>query len=422
MATKKKPTPAQLEARRLFAERARSGAFKKKKRAPRPNRVTKPGIAKRISAELKQSRKRNGVLLTDSKRGRNPLRFKSEKEFESWKARTGSTPKKRSAGRSSVRGRSKSTLKSLGRSVVRGLGMMHNPQGARRNSSQGLKRSQRKYKGTAKALYRSTTSGQVAKFRAASKQLARATHRGRYKRPARLSPSRLPNPAKNPRRRKPGYRSLLSAGASQRRVSSFFKPLAKRRRKAASRAFKMGDISGARSHARTAREYSGHLRFNKAKNPRRRSPVSGRRSIKNPSPAQVFSEFRGKDATTKSKTFAAGSGHITLAKLGALRELKVGGRRLKFGGGAALAADGRKKLHITGVKMNRPNPPGEVDYGEVSTVIYRADKPHIETGTFDYEHHFGEDGGRCPRLIVDAEGYPRLEGGSYKISADGIID
>ncbi len=60
--------------------------------------------------------------------------------------------------------------------------------------------------------------------------------------------------------------------------------------------------------------------------------------------------------------------------------------------------------------------------GEVHSVTYRSDKPHIETGTFDYVHKFGEDGGKRPHLIVDEYGYPFFEGGSYKIDADGIIN
>lgn len=143
---------------------------------------------------------------------------------------------------------------------------------------------------------------------------------------------------------------------------------------------------------------------------------------RNPSPAQVFSEFRGKDVSRKTKAKAAKGTPAVLAKLGQLRELRLRDKTLSFGGNASLAADGRKKLHVVGVQMNRPNPPGEVEYGEIISVTYRADKPHIESGTFDYVHKFGEDGGRRPKLVVDEEGFPLIEGGSYKIDSDGIID
>jgi hypothetical protein len=145
-----------------------------------------------------------------------------------------------------------------------------------------------------------------------------------------------------------------------------------------------------------------------------------RKRLFNPSPASVFSEFRGKDVRSKSKSIGHGSGHLTVAQLGQLRELKITGKKLSFGGRALLCADGRKKLHIGGTRFKATG--YEEDMGEVHSVTYRSDKPHIETGTFDYVHKFGEDGGKRPRLIVDPEGYPFLEGGSYKIDADGIIN
>jgi hypothetical protein len=151
--------------------------------------------------------------------------------------------------------------------------------------------------------------------------------------------------------------------------------------------------------------------------------VRTRGRLPNPSPATVFTEFRGKSVTRKSKVRAATGTPSTLAKLGALKELKLRGRTLRFGGGASLAADGRKRLHVVGTRMKvRGNPGGEVDVGEIISVTYCADKPHIEAGTFNYVHKFGEEGGVRPHLIVDPEGYPIIEGGSYGITADGIID
>lgn len=155
------------------------------------------------------------------------------------------------------------------------------------------------------------------------------------------------------------------------------------------------------------------------------APVGYRRTQRgkrNPAPASVFSEFRGKSVTRKTKVKAASGTPSTLAQLGKLRELKLRGKVLKFRAGH-LAADGRKKLHIVGIKAkHRNNPGGEVDYGEIISVTYEADKPHVETGVFNYVHRFGEDGGTRPHLVVDPEGYMKVEGGSYKISADGIID
>lgn len=143
----------------------------------------------------------------------------------------------------------------------------------------------------------------------------------------------------------------------------------------------------------------------------------------NPAPAKVFSEFRGKEVARSKKVSAATGTPSTLAELGKLKELKLRGKTLKFRAGH-LAADGRKKLHIVGVKLKyRGNPEGaEIDAGEIISVTYEADKGHIEPGVFNYVHKFGEDGGVRPHLVVDPEGYAKIEGGSYTINADGIID
>lgn len=155
------------------------------------------------------------------------------------------------------------------------------------------------------------------------------------------------------------------------------------------------------------------------------APVGYRRTQRgrklNPAPANVFSEFRGKDVTRRTKVKAASGTPSTLAQLGKLRELRLRGKTLKFRAGH-LAADGRKKLHVVGVKAKHRGNPGEVDYGEIISVTYEADKPHVEEGVFNYIHRFGEDGGTRPHLVVDPEGFMKIEGGSYKISADGIID
>ncbi len=150
------------------------------------------------------------------------------------------------------------------------------------------------------------------------------------------------------------------------------------------------------------------------------------RSVKhNPSPAEVFTEFRGKNVTKKTRvpaSQAAAGTPSTLAILGTLKELRLRGKTLRFKTGK-LTADGRKRLHIVGVKINyRGNPGGEIDAGEILAVTYQADKPHIEEGVYNYVHKFGEEGGTRPHLIIDQEGRPKIEGGSYDITADGIID
>jgi len=515
--TKKKPTAAQLEARRLFAERARSGAFKKNPK----RKAAGAGMVKVLGHTVRKGTKRHAVLVqqqrqfsdlqkSETGKGRknpktptpaqlraraqftkmakaraaaarkaNPLRFKSEKEFAAWKAKTGGAPRARKAPAKKRAGGIRSTAKAIGRNIVRGLGMAHNP---RSNSSRGLKRSTRRHTAASKALYQSHRSGEVAKFRAASKQLARAKVRGRRKTKmdlaavGRLASSRLPNPSKRQKRerrttrakrqqivafrqhgiRRPARRIGPGRLPNPRRTPGHVGYSYGKGRKAYKRAKGKG-IKGYfsrgldRSVMAGSRVATGRALSSRLPNPKKRASTRqskllhkrgfpkahigkaikrrGSRSamkaggwMKNPAPAAVFSEFRGKDATTKTKARAATGTPSTLAKLGQLMELKLRGRRVRFGGNAALAADGRKKLHVVNVKAAVPNPPGEVDYGEILSVTYRADKPHIEEGVFDYVHKFGEEGGTRPHLVVDAEGYPKLEGGSYDITADGLID
>jgi len=96
---------------------------------------------------------------------------------------------------------------------------------------------------------------------------------------------------------------------------------------------------------------------------------------------------------------------------------------VRFKGAARLAHKGNR-LYITGARFRKPNPPGEVDYGEILRVCYTADKPHIESDgkSRAYEHKFGERGGIRPHLVVDAEGLPIISGGSYTVPEEGIDD
>ena len=383
----KPPSPAQLAARAKFAAaaRARSKATKaaKKNTALSPTRRHAKRQAaghfefgyrgsgnkgkRRIGLKSFESHKRltGGVKGPRRKSARlpNPLRFKSEKEFADWKAKAGPAPKQRKAARKSTGG-VKGTLKQLGRSITRGLGMAHNPRRKRQTRERRIVRAKRQ---------------QIVAFR----------QHGVRRAARRTGPGRLPNP-------------LFDTGPSRRAFAGHLK----RERKAGRRGMAKASLRQWKlQHAiprKTRTKKTAHL-FN-------------------PSPAAVFSEFRGKNAATKTRAQAAAGTPATLAKLGQLRELRLRGKKLSFGGSASLAASGRKKLYVVGVRMKRPNPPGEVDYGEILSVTYRADKPHVEQGTFDYVHKFGDDGGKRPHLIVDAEGYPKLEGGSYKIDADGIIN
>jgi len=156
---------------------------------------------------------------------------------------------------------------------------------------------------------------------------------------------------------------------------------------------------------------------------------------RNQSAESLFKEFRGR-APRGQIVEAQGHGPsgkvIEVAELGKLREIclsgcpdagksgqhRIGPKHLVFGN-ARLLADTGKNLHIAGVRYQ---PKASGDYGLINEVVYRADKPHIEKGKFDYGHKFGEEGGSRPRYVIDQEGYPAIKGGSYGITADGILD
>ena len=467
---KANPTPAQLEARRLFAERARSGAFKKK---ATKRKAKNPGVIRLSESDLKRyGGKIKGV---GSVSGSPAPRRKKQKTF------------KKPAKRALARAFSGSGFLGLGRSrktISVNPGGEHLPglpKKFQRMYEDVLKSAQEsgRYKGREKEVAARTVKAAAHGRANPYPALARANPswfsmkrgkgrkaRRRYTkqtgkdfpmrgvaqiigtRPAkRLASSQLPNPRKpskrqrrerrivRARRQQVVYRRQHGAPARSKvrglpnpvrgtyEVMGFKKSrksgLATGRRKTVGTVKAFTRWGAQRKAARMEKKFGMFLGASKRVKRRGRKKVYG---LFNPSPANVFSEFRGKGATTKTKATAATGTPRVLAKLGTLQELHVRGKRLNFGGSAALAADGRKKLHITGARFAKPNPPGEVDYGEILSVVYRADKPHIETGVFDYKHHFGEDGGRRPHLIVDAEGYPKIEGGDYKIDADGIID
>ncbi len=60
---------------------------------------------------------------------------------------------------------------------------------------------------------------------------------------------------------------------------------------------------------------------------------------------------------------------------------------------------------------------------EVAVVGYVTAKDHIGDGeTFEFYHQMGEENGVRPVLLIDADGFPLLQGGSYEIKAEGIIN
>ena len=68
-----------------------------------------------------------------------------------------------------------------------------------------------------------------------------------------------------------------------------------------------------------------------------------------------------------------------------------------------------------------PLPDKLVELGRLEAVTYSTRKGR--DGLAHYEHQFGEDGGRKPRLAMDARS-KRLHvvGGSYRVEDRGIVD
>ncbi len=97
--------------------------------------------------------------------------------------------------------------------------------------------------------------------------------------------------------------------------------------------------------------------------------------------------------------------------------LRLDSKRVK------LAADGNGDLHIVGLCLSMPEgfARGRSHFlGNVVSVAYRTDKPHIEKGVLDYEHEFAEHGGDYPKLYYK-DGYLFFRGGTYTITSAGIV-
>jgi hypothetical protein len=370
MATSKKPSAAQIRARKLFAERVKAGAFKR-----RASSAKKAAPAKKRTVKAAPS----------------PAQLRARKKFVAMvRARAAAKKKPNSPHRPERRigAIRKNTVVCRGRKAIK-------------VNSRGF----------------STRPPSWV----SSKTLVRKKRTKRSRNPL---GGHLPGlPEKYQRM----YEHILASSGSKRiAAATVHKELSRQNPSLFSRLF--GKAEAKVGYRKTQRGRSTKLAkvgYRKTqRGTHRPTSYMEMRSLKhNPKVDSVFSEFRGKDVSRASKLSAATGTPSTLAELGRLKGLKLRGRTLRFNSGR-LAADSRKKLHVVGVKMKyRGNPNGsEIDVGEILSVTYQADKPHIEKGVFKYVHKFGEEGGVRPHLIIDAEGYPKIEGGSYGITSDGIID
>jgi hypothetical protein len=179
------------------------------------------------------------------------------------------------------------------------------------------------------------------------------------------------------------------------------------------------------------------------------NPVAGR-IHKNPSQtdqaADLYSEFHGREATGIDTYNLPDAPPATLAKLGALVELQtkrlngwkwgelnLSGRDINL----AASATGRQLYFIGGdqklcrgdlTRLGADNSRELCDLGDCMYIAYRAKKEQVDGIESDYEHSFGEESGRQPRLIYDQRNrkMPRLYlvGGEYHLdeASRGIVN
>jgi hypothetical protein len=81
---------------------------------------------------------------------------------------------------------------------------------------------------------------------------------------------------------------------------------------------------------------------------------------------------------------------------------------------------GRPVASVELVEVPRFVPEDYVKLGELHSIVYRAKKSHLDNKIVDYEHEFGEEGGKCPMLCADSSGGLHILGGDYMIEPEGI--
>ncbi len=91
------------------------------------------------------------------------------------------------------------------------------------------------------------------------------------------------------------------------------------------------------------------------------------------------------------------------------------------------ARDFRQRFHwgrpARGVRKTTvaPLPRALTKLGTLKAIVYATNKEG--DGPSEYEHAFGEDGGRKPDLAVDIDtGRLHIVGGTYRVEERGIVD
>lgn len=150
--------------------------------------------------------------------------------------------------------------------------------------------------------------------------------------------------------------------------------------------------------------------------------VNGRRRT-NPKFGETFNLFHGRpsERTTASVVSKRGTGRMD--QLGSLRHVILrNGKRIRFNRSAKLAADGRGRLWLAGVRFPRPkevkNPDEFALVDQISQVEYETTKSHMDGKPTIYYHDFERP---LPTLYLDHEGFPVIDGGGYRIKEEGIV-
>lgn len=141
----------------------------------------------------------------------------------------------------------------------------------------------------------------------------------------------------------------------------------------------------------------------------------------------IHETFTGKPSRKTTEMHTPTGTPRELAQLGILKSIKTRGKRYTAPAGvrAILCADTKGKLHVAStrpLKLPLKNPTGD-NLGEVLEVEYIAAKPHLgHPSQTLFFHELGEEGGRKPELITDANGELHFHGGDYQITREGILN
>jgi hypothetical protein len=460
-----KPSPAQLAARKRFAEMARSGAFKKKATARKSSNPGKVRLSEREAA--KYAGKIKGLSF-----GSAPRRRKTAKGSQKL-----SSSKQRLGGRKTKRGATKGLFRAfrVGRAVGRatkktGRGIRAAARGTRRASAAGWRGLLRGLRNPlahppARSIIDSLESGEqpnpryVKRLRALVPNPHGVHLPGLAPKYQRMYEDILAGKGYGKRTKEVAARTVEKAAhnpekptAEQVRWAKSIIQLAKEK------GFKPGTVtekSLGREFYRRWNEAQKILYYHYRGNPskrqtRERKTVRARRQQivyrrQHGAPKRgafkwngpIYNEFRGRAAKSIYKTTAANGTPADCKEAGGLEEITLAGGTIPFNRNRAKLLYKGQNLYVGGVQFpeklpprlanrRRRNPAGEIDLGEIKRIAYHADKPHLPERNSEkyqsYEHFFGEEGGRCPHLVLDAERRPRIEGGDYRISPDGIID